>query len=88
MIGFDELQHDYKNPVDQCNNLNPLVLPEYAAHALILILMMSSGEATSAILNIPLLRDPHYRIKEIKFQGSMFLPFWDDIGNAALRDGK
>lgn len=64
MIGFDELQHDYKNPVDQCNNLNPLVLPEYAAHALILILMMSSGEATSAILNIPLLRDLHYRIKE------------------------
>ena len=64
LIGFDELQHDYKNPVDQCNNLNPLVLPEYAAHALILILMMSSGEATSAILNIPLLRDPHYRIKE------------------------
>merc|ERR1712157_272598 len=55
LIGFDELQHDYKNPVDQCNNLNPLVLPEYAAHALILILMMSSGEATSAILNIPLL---------------------------------
>merc|ERR1711990_1007685 len=55
LIAFDELQHDYKNPVDQCNSLNPLVLPEYACHALILILMFSSSEISSAIANIPLL---------------------------------
>ncbi|GAB5572868.1 protein cornichon homolog 1 [Prionailurus iriomotensis] len=29
IIAFDELKTDYKNPIDQCNTLNPLVLPEY-----------------------------------------------------------
>lgn len=55
LIAFDELQHDYKNPVDQCNSLNPLVLPEYAVHLLIVILMFSCGEMSSATINIPLL---------------------------------
>lgn len=54
LIAFDELQHDYKNPVDQCNSLNPLVLPEYASHAVIILLMLTSSEVTSAILNLPL----------------------------------
>ena len=61
LIAFDELQHDYKNPVDQCNSLNPLVLPEYGCHALILVLMFSSSEISSAILNIPLLVYHIYR---------------------------
>ena len=61
LIAFDELQHDYKNPVDQCNSLNPLVLPEYGCHALILVLMFSSNEISSAILNIPLLAYHIYR---------------------------
>ena len=56
LIAFDELQHDYKNPVDQCNSLNPLVLPEYAVHLLIVVLMFSCGEMSSATINIPLLR--------------------------------
>jgi len=55
LIAFDELQHDYKNPVDQCNSLNPLVLPEYAVHLLIVILMFSCGEMSSATINIPLI---------------------------------
>ena len=54
LIAFDELQHDYKNPVDQCNSLNPLVIPEYTCHAVILCLMFFSSEITSAVLNIPL----------------------------------
>lgn len=61
LIAFDELQHDYKNPVDQCNSLNPLVLPEYGCHALILVLMLSSSEVSSALLNIPLLVYHIYR---------------------------
>ena len=28
IIAFDELKTDYKNPIDQCASLNPLVLPE------------------------------------------------------------
>ena len=56
LIAFDELQHDYKNPVDQCNSLNPLVLPEYGCHIIILLLMICAGETTSVLLNLPLLR--------------------------------
>ena len=29
VIAFDELKTDFKNPIDQCSTLNPLVLPEY-----------------------------------------------------------
>ena len=68
LIAFDELQHDYKNPVDQCNSLNPLVLPEYACHAVIIILMFCSGEITSAILNLPLTRIQNTRSHNIKVQ--------------------
>ena len=38
VIAFDELKTDYKNPIDQCNSLNPLVLPEYLLHLLFNIL--------------------------------------------------
>ncbi|XP_011500227.1 PREDICTED: protein cornichon isoform X2 [Ceratosolen solmsi marchali] len=29
VIAFDELKTEFKNPIDHCNSLNPLVLPEY-----------------------------------------------------------
>merc|ERR1719239_2023870 len=35
IIAFDELKTDYKNPIDQCASLNPLVLPEYFLHLLL-----------------------------------------------------
>lgn len=32
VIAFDELKTDYKNPIDQCNSLNPVsILPLYVA---------------------------------------------------------
>ncbi|EHB13045.1 cornichon-like protein [Heterocephalus glaber] len=33
IAAFDELKTDYKNPIDQRNTLNPLVLPEYLIQA-------------------------------------------------------
>lgn len=27
VIAFDELKTDYKNPIDQCNSLNPVIQP-------------------------------------------------------------
>lgn len=27
MVAFDELKTDYKNPIDQCNSLNPVSKP-------------------------------------------------------------
>lgn len=55
VIAFDELKTDYKNPIDQCNSLNPLVLPEYLLHLLFNILFALSGEWFSLFLNIPLI---------------------------------
>ncbi|CAG9814053.1 unnamed protein product [Phaedon cochleariae] len=55
VIAFDELKTDYKNPIDQCNSLNPLVLPEYILHLLFNILFAASGEWLSLCLNIPLI---------------------------------
>jgi len=55
IIAFDELKTDYKNPIEQCGSLNPLVLPEYGLHLFFNILFVFSGEWFSLVLNIPLI---------------------------------
>ena len=55
IIAFDELKTDYKNPIDQCNSLNPLVLPEYILHAFFNLLFLVGGEFFSLFLNVPLI---------------------------------
>ncbi|XP_012286316.1 protein cornichon [Orussus abietinus] len=55
IICFDELKTEYKDPIDQCNSLNPLVLPEYGLHIFFNILFLISGEWLSLCLNIPLI---------------------------------
>ena len=55
IIAFDELKTDYKNPIDQCASLNPLVLPEYLLHILFNILFLFAGEWFSLMLNVPLI---------------------------------
>ncbi|KAL5281806.1 CNIH1 family protein [Megaselia abdita] len=55
VIAFDELKTDYKNPIDQCNSLNPLVLPEYLLHILINVLFLFAGEWFSLFFNVPLI---------------------------------
>ena len=54
IIAFDELKTDYKNPIDQCASLNPLVLPEYLLHILFNVLFLFAGEWFSIALNAPL----------------------------------
>nr|CDS21669.1 cornichon [Echinococcus granulosus] len=55
IIAFDELKTDYKNPVDQCRNLNPLVLPEYCLHAFITLSFLLTWQIAALLVNIPLL---------------------------------
>jgi len=55
IIAFDELKTDYKNPIEQCKSLNPLVLPEYALHVFFNLLFLISGEWLSLLLNLPLI---------------------------------
>jgi len=55
VIAFDELKTDFKNPIDQCNTLNPLFLPEYAVHIVFNILFLIAGEWITVLINIPLI---------------------------------
>merc|ERR1711992_213788 len=55
IIAFDELKTDYKNPIDQCNSLNPLVLPEYFLHVFFNVLFLFAGEWFSLLVNAPLI---------------------------------
>uniref|UniRef100_A0A8B9EVK6 Cornichon family AMPA receptor auxiliary protein 3 n=1 Tax=Amazona collaria TaxID=241587 RepID=A0A8B9EVK6_9PSIT len=56
IIAFDELRTDFKNPIDQCNPLNPfLVLPEYSIHSLFCIMFLCAQEWLTLGLNVPLL---------------------------------
>lgn len=61
IIAFDELKTDYKNPIDQCNSLNPLVLPEYGIHVFYNLLFLWAGEWITVCLNIPLIAYNVYR---------------------------
>ncbi|XP_013879034.1 protein cornichon homolog 1 [Austrofundulus limnaeus] len=55
IIAFDELKTDYKNPIDQCNTLNPLVLPEYLIHFFFCVMFLCAAEWLTLFLNLPLL---------------------------------
>ncbi|ODM92633.1 Protein cornichon [Orchesella cincta] len=55
IIAFDELKTDYKNPIEQCQSLNPLVLPEYGLHMFFNVLFLFNGEWFSLVLNAPLI---------------------------------
>lgn len=53
----------FRNPIDSCNSLNPLVLPEYAVHILINIFFLIAGEWVSLIMNAPLIAYHIWRYK-------------------------
>ncbi|CAG9768574.1 unnamed protein product [Ceutorhynchus assimilis] len=55
VIAIDELKTDYKNPIDQCNSLNPLVLPEYILHMFFNLLLAFAGEWFTFFINLPLI---------------------------------
>ncbi|XP_060711510.1 protein cornichon homolog 3 isoform X2 [Hemiscyllium ocellatum] len=55
IIAFDELRKDLRNPIDQCNPLHALVLPEYSIHGLFCIMFLCAQEWLTLGLNIPLL---------------------------------
>lgn len=55
IIAFDELKTDYKNPIDQCNSLNPLVLPEYILHLFYNVLFLFAFQFGTLLLNLPLI---------------------------------
>uniref|UniRef100_A0A2K6WBX4 Protein cornichon n=1 Tax=Onchocerca volvulus TaxID=6282 RepID=A0A2K6WBX4_ONCVO len=55
VICIDELKTDYKNPIEQCNSLNQLVLPEYLLHFILTFLFVLSFQLGGLCWNIPLI---------------------------------
>uniref|UniRef100_A0A8C4YQ56 Uncharacterized protein n=1 Tax=Gopherus evgoodei TaxID=1825980 RepID=A0A8C4YQ56_9SAUR len=55
IIVFDELQTDYKNPIDHCNTLSPLVFPEYPIYAFFCVMLLCAAEWLTLGLNMPVL---------------------------------
>ncbi|KAM7172611.1 protein cornichon homolog 3 isoform 2-T2 [Macrochelys suwanniensis] len=54
IIAFDELRTDFKSPIDQCNPVHALVLPEYSIHSLFCIMFLCAQEWLTLGLNVPL----------------------------------
>ncbi|KAM8817523.1 protein cornichon homolog 3 isoform 2-T2 [Rhynchonycteris naso] len=55
IIAFDELRTDFKSPIDQCNPVHALVLPEYSIHSLFCVMFLCAQEWLTLGLNVPLL---------------------------------
>lgn len=55
VIAFDELKTDFKNPIDHCKMMNPLVLPEYGLHFIMTLIFFLCGEWMTVAINLPLL---------------------------------
>uniref|UniRef100_A0A131XGR2 Putative er vesicle integral membrane protein involved in establishing cell polarity n=1 Tax=Hyalomma excavatum TaxID=257692 RepID=A0A131XGR2_9ACAR len=71
VIAFDELKNNYKNPIEQCDSLNPLVLPEYLVHILYNVLFLFAGELFTVLLNVPLIG---YHINRYRHRPVMSVP--------------
>ncbi|CAK9301991.1 unnamed protein product [Gordionus sp. m RMFG-2023] len=63
IIVFDELKNDFKNPIDQCKSLNPLILPEYILHAFMSFFLLIAGHWILFLLNIPIIGYNIFRYK-------------------------
>ncbi|KAF9565574.1 cornichon [Agrocybe pediades] len=69
IIMYSDLESDYINPIDFCNKLNQFVIPEYAAHALLVVLFLVSGQWTALLWNVPLLA---YNINKVVNKSHMY----------------
>lgn len=54
LILCKDLEMDYINPIEFCENVNKLVLPEYGAHLGLCTLLFLGGYWKAALINIPL----------------------------------
>lgn len=54
IIMYSDLECDYVNPIDLCNKLNLLVLPEIVTHALLTIIFLFLGSWFALLVNLPL----------------------------------
>ncbi|TFK74031.1 ER-derived vesicles protein ERV14 [Pluteus cervinus] len=71
IIMFSDLESDYVNPIDLCSRLNPLVVPEHGAHAVMTTLFVLSGQWVAILLNAPLVA---FNVNKILKKGHVYDP--------------
>lgn len=81
VIAFDELKTDFKNPIDHCKLMNPLVLPEYGIHLFMTIIFLMCGEWITVLINIPLLAYNINRLYGVYVKAPKTKSFLDRISN-------
>lgn len=54
LILFADLTVDHINPMDLCDYVNKMVVPEYVGHVILFSIMLLRGYVVAAILNVPL----------------------------------
>ncbi|CAN8074503.1 unnamed protein product [Agarophyton chilense] len=64
LILFSDLTVDHINPIELCELVNRLVIPEYVGHILLTLLMIFRGYFIPALLNVPLVIFHAWRYKE------------------------
>ncbi|KAF8070777.1 cornichon [Lyophyllum atratum] len=69
IIMFSDLESDYVNPIDLCNKLNQLVIPESCVHAFLAVLFLLSGQWMAFALNAPLVA---YNVNKILNKNHMY----------------
>jgi hypothetical protein len=55
VIAIDELKTDFKNPIDHCKLMNPLLMTEYGVHFVMTLIFLLGAEWLTVLINLPLL---------------------------------
>lgn len=55
VIAFDDLKNEYKDPIKHCNELNPLILPEYICHVIVNVFFLFSFQWFALLFNVGLI---------------------------------
>lgn len=64
LILFSDLTVDHINPIELCQLINRLILPEYIGHVALSVLILLRGLYIPALLNVPLILFHLWRYKE------------------------
>mmetsp|Transcript_5905 Transcript_5905/g.9069 ORF Transcript_5905/g.9069 Transcript_5905/m.9069 type:complete len:150 (+) Transcript_5905:111-560(+) len=76
LLLLSDLEHDYLNPTNLCERLNPLQVYEYGGHAFILLLLLLQKSWLAAALNVPLFlwhARRYYRRRHLLDPASVFV---------------
>lgn len=66
LILFADLTVDHINPIELCELVNRLVIPEYIGHAVLMVVIFMKGLLIPAFMNIPLTLFHAWRYRERK----------------------